>query len=124
MAPTNRETPAIPDTAIVIMPMILPKVSSISVWVVMVKSSSSRWRSISTRRIASTTSGMTSVSLAITSICDQFIPIEEIQGGGDRNIDHVIEVKAHHLALGLHHADDEKVAPPIRTRFPSGDLSS
>ena len=48
IAPTNSEIPAIAVTAAVMMPMIRPKVSSISVCVVIVKSSSPRWRVVST----------------------------------------------------------------------------
>ena len=62
------DTDGLCDTATVTIPMTRPKVSSASVWVVMVKSSSPRWRDINTARAPSTTSDITSVPLATISI--------------------------------------------------------
>ena len=104
MAPTSSEMPAMAPTAIVITSITLPKTSSIASWVVTVKSSSP-WRSrqhpldlgLDTRRLADVR--VHQVDL------EQLVLVEEperARHGHDRD---VVDVEAHHLALGLHHPD-------------------
>ena len=114
---------AMPETATVITSMMRPKVSSISVWVVTVKSSSPRWRWVRTLRSAATTAGTSSAVAATTSISCSSATLNRSMAvaTGMKAVSSRSKPSSWPLASITPTTRNEK--PPIRTRWPSGEAA-
>ena len=110
IAPTSSEIPAIAaDRHRDRCPITRPKVSSISVWVVMVKSSSPRWRGGEHRADPRPRrAGMRLGAGGDHVDLHQLVEVEQVHRGGHRHVGGVVEVEAEELPLRLHDADHQE----------------
>ena len=135
IAPTNSEIPAIAVTAAVMIPMMRPNVSSISVCVVTVKSSLSRCRAVSTvltraiqlpllgNRPSATTSDTAPASRAITSMARSSVWLNTARALATGMYAASSRSKPSSCPLDSSTPITRNPQLPIRTRRPSGDAS-